>query len=139
MPIPILTDREKIYKWNDICMQLGWSHAGEVEIWLRSNNVRFTPGQSVLAPEGIVLRVASPDAARGLVVGPSGEIMATHVLSVYIGMITFQRTSLESIFWHEVIERMSNEFATFIPPDLIPAYIREILKYPADGDGSIEA
>ena len=139
MPVSILTDREKIYKWNDICMILGWSKAGEVEIWLRQNNVRFTPGQSVLAPNGLTLRISSPEAAKGLVVGPTGEMMATHLLSVYVGLITFASTGMEATFWRAIIDRMKDEFDTFVPPDLVPKYIREILKYPEDGDGEVSA
>jgi len=137
MPIPLLTDKEKLDKWNDICIMHEWSRGGELTAWLYVNNVKFTPGESVLSPDGMTLRIAAPDAAKGLVVGPSGETMATHILSVYIGKITFASTGIEAVFWHEVIERMSREFNTFMPPDLIPAYIRDTLKYPQDGGGEL--
>ena len=137
MPIPILSDKEKIEKWNDLCLAKNWSKAGELHIWLHAHNVKFTNGGSVLAPDGLTLKIAAPDASKGLVVGPSGETMATHVLSVYCGYITFASSSIEAIFWKEVIERLDREFDIFMPPELVPTYARNILKYPADGGGEL--
>jgi hypothetical protein len=137
MPINIYSDRERLEKWNDICIAKNWSKPGELQLWLGTHNIKFTSGDSVLAPEGLVLRVNAPDAARGLVIGAPGETMATHVLSVYTGLITFTSTHIESLFWKEVIERMDREFDIFVPPELVPAYVRDILKYPSDGEGEL--
>jgi hypothetical protein len=131
----MLTDREKIGKWNDICMVKGWSKQGELQMWLHTNNVKFTLSGSVLTPSRLILKIATLDAAKGLIENTSGEVMATHVLSVYSGHIMFASSTIEAAFWKEVIERMSSEFDLFMRPDLIPANIRNILKYPENGDG----
>jgi len=115
----------------------GWAKQGELQMWLHTNNVKFTPGGSVLASNGVVLKVSVPDIAEKLIKNTSGEIMATHILSVYSGHTRFTSTTLEAIFWKEVINRMSKEFDLFIQPNLIPTYIRDIIKYPGDGDSSL--
>lgn len=133
----ILSDREKIEKWNDICIMLGFFKSGETELWLRFNNVKYTPGGSVLAPDGFGLQFSTPDSAKGLITNVNSEQMATHILAVFSGRITFSSTAVEVIFWKEVIERLDAQFATFTPPDIVPVYVREVLKYPADGEGEL--
>lgn len=130
----MLTDREKINKWNDICMTKSWSKQGELQMWLHTNNVKFTLSGSILAPNRLILKIATSDAAKGLIKNTSGETMATHVLSVYSGHIMFASSLIEAAFWKEVIERMSDEFDLFMQPDLIPANVRDILKYPGEGE-----
>jgi len=130
----MLTDREKIGKWNDICIAKSWSKQGELQMWLHTNNVKFTLSGSVLTSSRLALKIATSDAAKGLIKNTSGETMATHVLSVYSGHVMFASSTIETAFWKEVIERMSNEFDLFMQPDLIPTYVRSILKYPENGD-----
>jgi len=136
MPIVILSDKEKLEKWNAICLEYGWSQPGELFTWIKRRGVRFTSAESCLAPEVTSVLVNSDIVAASLVAG-SGEVMATRILEVYCGFVTFISTTLEAIFWKAVIERMSKEFSKFMPPELIPKYIRDILKYPADNDGSL--
>jgi len=137
MPIPILTDKEKILKWNDICMTRNWSRQGELQTWLHANNIKFARSGSVLVPAGPALKVTAPSVAKGLITNTPCEIMATHILSVYSGKIIFASTEIEAIFWKEVIDRMSREFDSFMQPDLVPTNVRNILKYPGDGDGNL--
>lgn len=127
------TDRERVLEWNDLCITRGWARPGELQVWLYEHSVRFTPSDSILSPDGFLIKIATKEAASELA-GGEAEMMATHVLSVFCGQIIFASTDIEASFWKVVINRMSSEFDTFMPVELVPVYIREILKYPAEGD-----
>jgi len=136
MPVEILTDKQRLEKWNEICMKAGWAQPGELQMWTQKANVKFTRGDSCLAPESVAV-VSDEKTAIAAAVNGTGEAVATRLLEVYAGLLVFISSTLESKFWQTVIERMSKEFDIFLPPELVPKYIREILKYPQDGDGSL--
>jgi hypothetical protein len=138
MAIETLSDKQKLEKWNEICKEFGWSSPGELQSWISRSNVKFTGADSCLAPETMGV-VSNSDNAMALVIKSSGEAMATRVLEIYTGMLTFASTAIEAVFWKNLIERMSKEFGTFVPPELVPKYVREIIKYPKDGNGSLLA
>ena len=138
MPIKILSDFERLKKWNDNCIAKGWAKEGELERLYKKANIKFTPYGSCLAPETLTVKVTRQEDLPKITLACSAEAMATHVIEVFTGFIVFASTELDSEFWKAIIGRMDKEFDIFIPPELVPAYIRNILNYPADGEGELE-
>lgn len=132
MEIPILSDRARIEKWNDICMSQGWSESGELEKWLGVHGILFTPAGSCLGLSLLTVKVEDLQAAEQLVKQGTGEAMATHVLEALTGILVFGGSEAESTFWKAAIERLQLEVDLFMPPEIVPRLARTLLKYPAD-------
>jgi hypothetical protein len=137
MPIKILTDFERLKKWNDICIAKGWAKEGELEKLYKKANIQFTPGGSCMAPEVLTVKVTRKEDIPQITLACTGEAMATHVIEAYTGFLVFASTELDSEFWRAIIGRLDKEFDIFMPPELVPKYVRDILKYPADGEGEL--
>lgn len=136
MPIPNLTDKEKIFKWNDLCITYGWLTIGELEEFLEIAEVKFTPSGSVLTPISLSLSATDEKAVDLMTKESTIEGLARSVINIYCANVIFSSTVLEVLFWKMIIERLDKEFNIFLEPELVPSYIRDTLKYPED-DGEV--
>lgn len=132
MPIPNLTDKEKIYKWNDLCVTYGWVAIGEVEAFLKVAEVKFTPSGSVLIPLKMSVVATNQESVNTMTKECSIKALARYVVNIYCANVVFSSVALEVSFWKNIIERLDAEFDVFLEPELVPSYIRTILKYPSE-------
>jgi hypothetical protein len=132
--VPILTDKAKIDKWNEVCLDQDWAKDGELDKWLIAHGIAFTPAGSCVGMSLYVIRVKANEDIDKLVTFTNGEEIATHVLEVLTGIICFSSTELENLFWQRTIDGMKAAFALFVPPEIVPKAVRESLKYPKDDD-----
>lgn len=138
METPILSDREKLNKWNDICISQGWADHGELEKWLAIHGFVFTNAGSCVSSSFVNFRASTNDIAEQLIKSGTGEEMATHILEALTGGLIFINSEVEVSFWKAAIERLSVEADLFMPPEIVPKSVRESLKYPtADNQGSV--
>jgi hypothetical protein len=122
-----LTDKERLLKWNELCMDLGWAKSSELEIWLKMRNVKFTPSGSCMAPE-IAVKITANELIPQLLGGEDAEVFI-RMLETYCGFICFISSGLEAEYWKYLIDRLEKQHI-IMPPELVPTYIRNILKYP---------
>lgn len=132
MSVQNLTDEEKIYKWNDLCITYGWVGIGETEKFLEISEVRFTPLGSVLSPIKLSAVASDMSAIDTMVKETPIKGLAHYVTNVLCANIIFPSVDLETAFWKSVIERLVKDHNVFMDPEIIPSYIRNILKYPSD-------
>lgn len=131
------TDKEKLEKWNDICMSMNWSQPHELETWLQMHGVMFTKAGSCV---GINLVLGSKQISVAgqvdeLVKSSTGESMATYILQAISGLLSFKvkpdaemlSTELETIFWKTAVERCQLEWELDVPAEIMPKYVREAL------------
>jgi hypothetical protein len=130
--VPVLTDKAKISKWNDICISMNWAQKGELDKWLLVHGILFTPGESCWGQSLSSVKVEDPITAAQIAKSTTGEALATHVLQALTGIMLFTSTEIETVFWQSTIERMSLEWELFLPPEIIPKMVRESIGYPRD-------
>jgi hypothetical protein len=132
MEIPILSDKAKLDKWNDICISQDWAQQGELEKWLMAHGIFFTGAGSCLNTSIVVIKMSSSQQAIDNIKNSSSEEMATNILLALTGIMIFSSSECETDFWKAAIERLNVEADMFMPPEIMPKPVRESLKYPAD-------
>ena len=133
-----LTDKEKLEKWNDICMSMNWSQPHELETWLQMHGVMFTKAGSCVGVNLVLggKQISVVGQIDEIIKSSTGEGMATSILQAISGLLSFKvkpdntemtSTTLETIFWRTAVERCQLEWELDIPPDVMPKYVREAL------------
>jgi hypothetical protein len=134
----ILTDKEKIEKWNDICMTMNWSQPHELETWLQMHGVMFTKSGSCVGVNLVLggKQISVIGQVEEIVKSSNSEGMATYILQAIAGLLSFKvkpdntemlSTTLETMFWKIACERCQLEWELDIPPEIMPKYVREAL------------
>lgn len=117
----MITDIEKLHKWNEVCLSKGWSKKNELQMWLMQLGIRFTSAGSAV-PDTLFV-IDNKHNAEIQVRGVEGEHLATLVLEALTGTIIFNDLETEKTFWNVAIERFKEEFETDVPQEIIPNYI----------------
>jgi hypothetical protein len=134
MEIPILSDRSKLDKWGEICVNQDWAGPEELEKWLAIHGVMFTGAGSCLGTSLMTMKVSTPEQADQIIKMGTGEEYATRILETMSGLLIFSDSDSETAFWKAAIERLNVEADMFMPPEIMPKSVRESLKYPADNN-----
>jgi len=98
MEIPILSDRAKLDKWNDICISQDWAAAGELEKWLAIHGVMFSGAGSCVGSSLVTIKLSITEQAEQLAKSGTGEEFATHILEALSGLMIFSSSDLEMVF-----------------------------------------
>ncbi len=134
-----LSDKEKLEKWNEICMAMNWSQPHELETWLQMHGVMFTKAGSCVGINLVLgsKQILAESQIDEIVKSSTGEAMATYILQAISGLLIFKvkpddatgmiSSMLETIFWRTSVERCQLEWELDIPPEIMPKYVREAL------------
>ncbi len=117
------TTRERLDSWNKVCIENSWAQPREMDSWLMSQHVYFSPLGSAIAPDP--QDVDNKYNVEMMVNGAGGEQLATLILEAIAGIMTFPTIELERIFWIKIQERLCEDFEVRIPEEVIPKYINE--------------
>lgn len=121
------SDEQKIRMWNDVCIKHGWAQPGELEMWLKSNKIKFSPGGSAI-PHLTIGTLSTEKMTDRTVLETSPEGFGTLVLQVLTGMIMVGSSKIEENFWWRIANRLYAEFSEKLPAQILPKRIREKLE-----------
>jgi hypothetical protein len=121
-----MTDREKLDMWNDVCVKKGWAKKYELDSWLLSVGVRFTPAGSIIPDQ--MYAIDNKYNTELQVRGVNGEHLATMVLQAISGMLMFPNKEIEETFWNTTKARFKEEFKVSVPAEIMPYYMRPVPK-----------
>lgn len=116
-----MTDRDRLDVWNKICIKKGWAKKNELDKWLISVGIRFSPAGSII-PENII-QIDNKYNAEMHVRAAEGELLATLVLQVMTGMLVFPNKEVEKSFWDITINKFNEDYNTKVPNIIIPKYL----------------
>ena len=117
------SDLQKVRMWNDVCIKHNWAQPGELEIWLKSNRVKFSPGGSAI-PHLTIGTLSTEEVATRTVMETSPEGFGTLVLQVLTGVVMLGSTKTEEVFWWRIVNRLYAEFSDKFPEQILPKRIR---------------
>ena len=121
-----LTDREKLDVWNETCINNEWAAKYEMDKWFLTVGIEFTDHGSVLP--GYIYQLDNIYNVEMNVNACDGEMLATMMLKVMTGMVTFSSLSVERFFWKLAAKKFLDDFGVEIPPSIIPVYIKNNLE-----------
>lgn len=122
----VLTDRQKLDMWNDVCVSKGWAKKRELDTWLLKLGINFTSNGSVVPDESY--KISNKYNIKMVVDGVTGEHLATLVLEALTGTLIFDSLELEKEFWDIAQRRFREEFEISIPKIVLPPYVKTFAK-----------
>jgi hypothetical protein len=120
-----MTDKEKLEKWNKVCIKNGWASENEMYSWLGKHGVYFTNAGSCVNAGMFSYSIDNLDNVKLAVNSHEEEGLATMVLQVLSGIMIFPNYKTEREFWDTIKERLEKEYKIDFPDEIIPPAFRE--------------
>jgi hypothetical protein len=116
-----MTDKDKIYLWNKICLESGYVTNNELEKWLLNSNIYFTSCGSAVPYAYYRLMIDNEYNLEVILKGSKTNDLITYILQTLCGLLQFCSINLEKKFWNTAQEILSQKI--YFPSEIIPQYL----------------
>lgn len=120
----LLSDREKLEKWDEICQERGWSVPRELDERLAKNGIYFTGAGSCVNIGPVAFRLENVSNTKVVVNSSDAHELALFIMQSLCGLLLFTSVEVETKFWELSQQRMLEDSNLELPDSIVPRYIR---------------